>query len=284
MNMQISNIRKILINIIDLIGTPTDDLIKDICIYRTFKVNTSAKLTDFKNKPKITIQFQTKHANNININKIFNHKDVRLHWPTNMDTKFATPMPLYKYNKPISNKIFNYRQTQDLFNINNYTNTYTCQCHNASLSDVYHKHIITGDLDVIEDKNLRNIMSAGTKFRLPIYLPVTKTIETLTTDLELYISTRRHNVASRHVFDNWKTAIIEKARWNLTRKKFYNMDKYVGNESTKSAIKKLQDNFVITVVDKASQNYAVICKQFYINKLGRSRLPSLQFTNLLKNP
>ena len=54
----------------------------------------------------------------------------------------------------------------------------------------------------------------------------------------------------------------------LILKKYYEeYNKAIITKEIRSKLKTLQDSFVITVVDKASQNLAFICKKFYISQI-----------------
>ena len=42
-----------------------------------------------------------------------------------------------------------------------------CYCNGSKFNDTHHQHIITGDLSIIENTNLRKLLSKGPKYREP---------------------------------------------------------------------------------------------------------------------
>ena len=69
----------------------------------------------------------------------------------------------FKYNKTLGRMIYNYKDIKSILEPD------YCNCQNNSyFIDKHHGHIITGDLDIDEDKLLGDIMSKGTKHRLII--------------------------------------------------------------------------------------------------------------------
>merc|ERR1739840_94119 len=68
----------------------------------------------------------------------------------------------------ISGNILNYKETLEgdlISDLNN--NIFPCNCQTSQFKDDQHGHIITGNLDIIENVTLRNIFKKGPKYRLP---------------------------------------------------------------------------------------------------------------------
>ena len=74
-----------------------------------------------------------------------------------------TPIICYKYNKPIRSTIFNFNKSSTDLNIySNPPNSW--DCHNSNYSNYSYPpawYVITGNLDVILDARVRNIISKG---------------------------------------------------------------------------------------------------------------------------
>ena len=74
----------------------------------------------------------------------------------------------YKYNRPFNSKIFKYRQLafSDISgNFCNYQIAYF-----SNFINKFYGYILTGDLNIVENKNVLFIMSFGTNFHLNSYL------------------------------------------------------------------------------------------------------------------
>ena len=80
-------------------------------------------------------------------------------------------MIYFKYNNPIGRKLLNYNSflkslTRDKIKsiLNN-----NCDCNTSDFKYEPHQHVITGDLSIISNNDLKKIMYFGTKYREPIH-------------------------------------------------------------------------------------------------------------------
>ena len=65
---------------------------------------------------------------------------------------------------PIRNKIFNYQNVVN--DIDNFKNI-KCECENSEYCHKDLNHIVTGDLSIIKNDQLRKIMTYGPTYRIP---------------------------------------------------------------------------------------------------------------------
>ena len=77
-------------------------------------------------------------------------------------------MIAYKLTPPISTKFFNFNKfvnnvDLDLFLTN--PDSLPCKCNNSHFVDKYHKHIVTGDLQIIKNNASRKLFIKGPKYR-----------------------------------------------------------------------------------------------------------------------
>jgi hypothetical protein len=105
-------------------------------------------------------------------------------------------------------------------------------------------------------------MQNGTKFRLPKFYRKDVLIGTITEDITKYVNTIDNNKYNSSLED-WKTELIKQINVHLSKSCTYKNTKYSFDHLTKSALEQLQSKFVVTCVDKANKNYAVICKRYY---------------------
>ena len=239
-----------------------------------------------KRRPNIIINFPNKIYDSFNIAKLLNSTIVQNAWPSEQRYKnFSNPIIYYKYNKPLSSKIFNYRQTIEDLNVGQWyakkqdatrNNQYLCDCASSIYKDEYHKHIITGDLTIIENLELRNIFYKGPKFRFDAFVSIENIVASVNKDLKNYIE-KLNKMYKWDIskFTNWRCCILTQITKQLN--KFKQLKKY-GNSNNNSKglsktannyLKVLQDKYVITSVDKATQNIAIICKHFYIEQCAK---------------
>ena len=77
-----------------------------------------------------------------------------------------SPQLSYKYTKPIRNKIFNYQEA--ITHIDDIDNM-PCNCANMNgVCDMKEGHVVTGNLSIVKNKALRQILSYGPTYRPPV--------------------------------------------------------------------------------------------------------------------
>ena len=76
------------------------------------------------------------------------------------------PCVLYTRTKCIRSDILNYHQTINDIKIDEWKNKdYSCDCQTSEFCDSHHQHIVTGNLDIIENDFLRELMQKGPTYR-----------------------------------------------------------------------------------------------------------------------
>ena len=96
-------------------------------------------------------------------------------------------------------------------NING-TGIISCNCTNSKYLHHYHGHIGTGDLRIIENKKIHNIISKGPNFREPKSINWKKNKESILEGLENLI--KRKLLSDKKISEEslitWKSAILTK--------------------------------------------------------------------------
>ena len=146
-----------------------------------------------------------------------------------------------------------------------------CECASSDLADSFHGHITTGNLEIIKDRKLREVCSYGTKYReIPVFRKkIVK--EKFRNSLEELVTTlaKKYKVPKSR-FNHWKIKFLEIFNNRidyLGRTQMWNTP-VLSNRQSKEELERLQNKFVITVVDKAAGNFAFTCKKFYFIKLA----------------
>ena len=108
------------------------------------------------------------------------------------------PSVVFNLTSTIRNNIFNYKETVDAIDSND-TDSYgtginECECHNSPFIDSNHDHIVTGDLRIIQNQKLRQLLAKGPNFREPKTINWKKCREEITTGL----STCASNMIAKH--------------------------------------------------------------------------------------
>ena len=107
---------------------------------------------------------------------------------------------VYKYGKSIGSKILNYNQVlKDMQNMNyDEIEALECGCAESDLVNVHHGHIMTGDLQIIKDRDLRELCAQGTKFREVPFLDSQKIKNNIRTNIDSLTSkmVSKYNISS----------------------------------------------------------------------------------------
>ena len=133
--------------------------------------NSTSKKKPFKYSEYCNLKINYIHTmlDKINLNKILNNNKIRTLISSNSKIKYIPFRVTYIYSPPVCTKIFNYNYT-----LKNLTNSHIkeimsqdCVCslpHYENYINPHYGHIISGDLSIINDTMIRNILSKGTKY------------------------------------------------------------------------------------------------------------------------
>ena len=177
----------------------------------------------------------------------------------------------YKYESPVNLLFCNYSKT--LKNLDNnilkdLVQT-KCACEYSPFLYKPAQHIITGDLSIVKNIELRKLFMKGAKYREPIpvnwetvlsvangacqeYLnKVTKKIQLNNDNCAKYVELFMRIVNNRVNF--YKRLNILKCRVKVTQK-----------SEVQQELKKLQQHYIIAPADKAANNLIFICKKYYL--------------------
>ena len=246
----------------------------DIIDSKLYRSTTATKKTSPKNI--CVINFQNKAIEHIKLSKILNEPDVISQLPMELQNKENRPIITYKLSSTIRNKIFNYKDTVNSIyfddEISFALNTDPCQCSKSPFIDSHHKHVITGDLRIVENAKLRKLLTKGPNYREPRSINFNKAVTEITAGLENCIENLANKTKyDKKTFDQWKKIILEKIFLKVeklkSKMKFSFTKPALSDPNVLSYLQTLHRKYVIVPIDKASNNFAFICKHFYISKI-----------------
>lgn len=175
----------------------------------------------------------------------------------------------FKYITPFGRTIFNYNDFCS--KLNSHRNSINCCCNDTHFNnfvDEHHKHIITGNLGLIEDQQLRDILSNGTKFRPIFRKKIEHYKQSFLNNIDNFIlKLSYHYNTPLEQFTMWKWSLYKHFQTYIDNNYHNFLFSQYDQQQISLAVKNLQKNFIITPVDKASNNYAFICKKFYLSLL-----------------
>ena len=146
-----------------------------------------------------------------------------------------------------------------------------CQCKESKFCYEPHGHVITGDLRVIENARLRELVAKGPKYREPnrVNWKATKTMFLESIDLYAKNWSKREQVDLKYLSewkDHWKELVTDQ---NFKFERHFKCPKckVLYQPDVKDTLHKLHANYVLVPADKAGNNVIIVCKKYYIDSL-----------------
>ena len=184
-------------------------------------------------------------------------------------------MVTYKLRNPIRNKIFNYKETVQSIKFENgevSLDQYLCECSGSEFCDPHHQHITTGDLRIVENGKLRSLLAKGPNFREPLSVNYGKCKTAITDAINSLIQqVATKNSLTLGSVEVWKNLILSKVDDKIKFLKSKKLQTYknpiLNQGDVEAYLETLQDRYVIVPIDKASNNFAFVCKRYYVMRL-----------------
>ena len=239
------------------------------------KVDYSRKLKPCKKeKERITWNANFVHQiiGDVNFGSIINSRGARNLLPNRLQ-KGTDIRIIYSFGKTIGQKILNYNQILKNTGQLSYEEIQNmrCSCESSPFKHDRFGHVITGDLDIIQNQALREMCSFGTKFRENPILDLNKICKQVRLDVDkLVVKICNKYRLPRNALRDWKTYLFNNFRAKLNSCKSTNIYRkpILSDNRCKAELDRLKNDFVITVVDKAAGNFAFTCKKFYFLRLA----------------
>ena len=245
-------------------------IILDIANYRLFRPVRSDVPAE---KPKhfMKIKFLNKAVDAINLPALLRSTSVTDKIPVYFRDK-EPPIVSYEYTSTVASKLFNFAPTLSNLNVSEYlSNSQTCQCKKSKFCYEPHGHVITGDLRVIENAKLRELVAKGPKYREPnrVNWKATETMFLESIDLYAKNWSKREQVEVKYLSE-WKDQLKELVTDCISNLKGHFKSpkcKVLDQPDVKDTLHKLHANYVLVPADKAANNVIVVCNKYYIDTL-----------------
>ena len=219
----------------------------------------------------IKLDFINKGIDAVNLPSIQRSKSVTETVPTYFKEK-EPPIISYTYTKTIASKIFNFSSTiSDLDYHQFHDNPSQCECNTASHLYQPYGHVITGDLSIIPDSRLRDLIAKGPKYREPCKVDWDKNVSLLYEGVDQYaLQWAKREIIKLSVLSYWKETVngqIEERISKLKQNFKQPTGKVLQNTDVKACLSDLHNKYVFVPADKAPNNIIIICKKYYIETL-----------------
>ena len=180
-------------------------IVLDTAQYKLFRpVHSDLLSTDAKTHF-IILDFINKGINAVNLPSILRSKSVTETVPTYFNKK-EPPVISYTYTKTIASKIFNFSSTPlDLDYHQFHNNPSPGECNTSSHLYQPYGHVITGDLSIIPNSKLRDLIAKDPKYREPCKVDRDKNLSLLCEAVDQYaLQWAKWEIAELSVPSSWK--------------------------------------------------------------------------------
>jgi len=169
--------------------------------------------------------------------------------------------------------VFNYNQTLYDIDVSNYNTTSSCDCESSPFCYEPHGHVITGDLRIVKNRNLRRLLKKGPKYReqntVNWKLNEKILLKAVDDDCKKWSKLEGYRVSALDEWSETVKLIIKNRISKLQRRKFRVRSKILQDRHVKAYLSELQEKYVLVPADKAGNNIIFVCKYYYVQTLMR---------------
>ncbi|KAL5258593.1 hypothetical protein ACHWQZ_G009164 [Mnemiopsis leidyi] len=213
--------------------------------------------TLFKRDEHIVFKYTNRYFEDLNMAKLCNSPDILNSYPV----RSVNFTPAFSYTKPIRNRVLNYIEESRSTD----PPPVTCNCSSSEFMDPTLGHVVTGNLAVIKNSKLRNLLNKGLTYRECHQWKKDDVLSSIEKDLDTHIAKQSEKKKTPvQCFQLWKSDLLTKVRNKLAHIKIRRFKKPVlSDKDTLAELKKLQKTFIIVPTDKASNNVSIVCRKYY---------------------
>ena len=248
-----------------------NSIILDIANCRLFRPVNSSLSKDSPDRF-LHLKFANKGIDAININNILHNKNVRKTIPPYFKYQ-SNPKISYTYTRSIASKLFNYRQSLQDWRFTNHDYDSPCSCSSSQFLYQPAGHIVTGDLNIVDNTCLRDLISKGPKYQEPQKFSWKYNFKLIMESVEDYArSWAKQEEVELDTLSEWVKSIkhqLKRMIYMVSRSVDTKPISIFDDEVVSRHLADLHDRFVIVPADKASNNVVFICKTYYYSCLQK---------------
>ena len=146
-----------------------------------------------------------------------------------------------------------------------------CGCLFSHIADTHHKHIVTGDLSVLNDTHLSQVLSLGAGHRQiaqqshhPVAQQAIETIQTLINIAQPFTPEMDFESIKITYHKLYDTITEKFIKYNDNTVKLQ-LKPHEDRVHTEQRLKIAHKRFVLVPIDKAKNNIGIICKKYYVS-------------------
>ena len=240
--------------------SPKYEIVQIIMAYCYSKLFPKIDRPEDHKKHFIKIKYVNKGFDFVNIAGIFNDHSVKEQIPGYFDNT-ELPLICYIYKKSTRKFVFNYSQLCKDVNISENTPT-SCNCSNSEYIYGPISHVITGDLNIVQDRELKSFLSKGPKYRPPSIINWNECRNIIHDSLHTYcmkwIKREKADKKSLDSFFNSVMKIVDIRIQHFKEHFTINNNHKKPISRIKHKLKELAKKFVFVPADKAANNIIIV--------------------------
>ena len=207
----------------------------------------------------LKLSFVNKGIDLIDLSSVFRDSSVINKIPAYFDNT-EPPILSYTYKKPTRGMIFNYTSITTDMDINN-SSPLSCNCNNSKFRYEPSGHIITGDLNIVQDREVKSFLQKGPKYRPPSKIDWKECRSIIDKALNSYCKKwiKRENADKKSLDDFVKKCMeIVDVRIKHHETNYKHLNTKTPISRIKNKLKELGKEFVFVPADKAANNVVVV--------------------------
>ena len=229
--------------------------------------------TDSKEKKMfMTLLFHNKGMDLINLPRILNNKTVTSKIP-NYFQNTNSPSLCYKYTNTIAAKKFNHKQMCLSFEQSKGLDSFICECDmNPNFIHPNVGHIVTGNLDIVKNQQLRKLLIRGPKFREQNHInwKLNRKIiyDALNTFIVRWCKQENADIICLKDYQSEIMNLVDKRITNIKSTVKSHRPRFLDKHNVRQELDRLQHLYIMAPADKAGNNVIFICKRWYMKQMA----------------
>jgi hypothetical protein len=226
----------------------------------------------FLSRDLIISVFVSSRLDGLNLSSILNLPSVLDCLPPFVRKFWSPPLVAWKYVKTSGQEFFSYGALGRSVRASQVNKIILsgCACFCLpSFVDSHHGHVISAKLHILSRPSLIELFSRGTKFRSG-FLSMLSVEEAIEKGLKKFVNKQEELLGVQGILSEWKAKVLL-----FVQKRTH--ASFVAQTSSDSSLsvplgdldhlKILQRSFVVTYMDKCSNNFVFVCKKFYVSSV-----------------
>ncbi len=183
----------------------------DIIVSKIFKEPVVKRRKKIDPNNMVKLEFLNKGLEMINLSRLLPSPSLSKEFPSFVTkTTYLAPTVVYNLSSTIRSNIFNYKKFVDELDLTKFLKNPSilpCKCKESPFIDNFHGHIVGGDLDIIQNPELKSLFLKGPQYREPKTIDLDAANKEIRSGIEILINkwSAKYSVDAKH-FDCWKYA------------------------------------------------------------------------------